>query len=335
MTNTLNNSLDESQSELTAQLSAEELAAKPEQLTLAEWRFHIEKNNTGHQLILETLAKLAIRFKNTDKYYDSGVYREEVDRSYLHHDSYEVRKAKAEQLNGCKFKPARAYKPYKWQNWNGPVSTYSSDRNYLGLGHCDGKMTRLAANVSFWAMITLLQIVLFITAMVYLFGAQWLVGMSCGVLSILGCHKLRKKLRPLDFFLFNRHTGLVRTPHCLFRRSFYIPYEDLACYDGETIQGARSGGRMGTTKIRVTQIPKRFYLFTPSFILMLGGIPKGHWANIHHFMDTSISLESSINESIERCYIADENIARDGPFPEEMKAYLDPDDKQVNRWHVW
>ncbi|MCJ8321141.1 MAG: hypothetical protein MJK12_15990 [Colwellia sp.] len=317
------------------ELSEEETSFKPEQLTIEEWDSHLQNSSERGRKNLKRAAQLAIRSKNRRKYSASGVNREELDRSYLHHDNYEVRKAKAEQLNGCQFKPAKSYKPYIWQNWRGPLPSKIKEFIPIGLGFCDGKTTTLQVNLSFWAMVTILQVVLFITAIVYLSDFQWFTGIVCGLLSIWGCNYLRKKLHPLDYFQFNRHTGLVKTPHSLLRCSFYIPYEDLACYSGTTIQGARSGGSVGTEKIRVTQIPKRYYLFTPSFILAKGGISDEHWVLIHEFMDTTKPLKSCVNEHIESYYIKDSNVAGDGPFPEEMKPYLDPDDKQVNRWHVW
>lgn len=320
---------------LVNNLTEEEISFKPEQLTLEEWRSHLQNASERGRKNLERAVQLAIRYKNRRKYSASGVNREKLDRSYLHHDSYEVRKAKAEQLNGCQFKAAKVYKPYKWQNWGDPLASTIKESIPYDLGFCDGKTTTLQVNLSFWAMVTIFQVVLFITAIFNLFEQQWLMSVVYGLFSILGCNYLRKKLHSLDFFQFNRHTGLVKTPHSLLRRSFYIPYEDLVCYSGTTIQGARSGGSVGTAKIRVTQVPKRFYFFTPSFILAKGGISDEHWVLIHEFMDTTKPLKMGVNEHIESCYIENRNIAGDGPFPEVMKPYLDADDKQVNRQEVW
>ncbi|MCP4322651.1 MAG: hypothetical protein GY787_12555 [Alteromonadales bacterium] len=336
------------------ELSEEELSFKPDQLTLEEWQaylldgekkdwrevydgeceFESEYSRKEMRIVwLSSAANFALRFKNRDKYRTSEDYYEDIDNSYLHHDNYETRKAKAEQLNGCQFKTAKPYKQFKWLTWGAAVEPDKSA--YSSLVNCDGKTATLAANLSFWALTTLLQIVLFITALSYLFTANWLLGLSLTVVSIWGCNYLRKKLRPLDFFLFNRHTGLVRTPQCLFRRPFYLPFEDLQCYIGSTSRGARIGGKMGTAKIRATQIPKRFYLFTPSFILQLGGISGDDWNAIINFMDTSEAVNDSMYEYIEYYYRIDTNVAGDGSFPEELKAYIDPDDNQVNKWEVW
>ncbi len=52
-------------------------------------------------------------------------------------------------------------------------------------------------------------------------------------------------------------------------------------------------------------------------------------------MDTSEAVNDSMYEYIEYYYRIDTNVAGDGSFPEELKAYIDPDDNQVNKWEVW
>jgi len=41
------------------------------------------------------------------------------------------------------------------------------------------------------------------------------------------------------------------------------------------------------------------------------------------------------HKSIEDYYQRDKNALENASFPEEMKQYIDPDDVQVNKEHVW
>jgi len=148
-------------------------------------------------------------------------------------------------------------------------------------------------------------------------------------------YKLAKKLGQYDQFVFNRHTGLVRMPHNWWRRAFYIPYEDIECYDGGEVKSSRGGGARGINIIRCTKIPKRFYLTTPQFILRFGGIDQGCWAGYLSFMDISIPVNLDLHKSIEDYYQRDKNALENASFPEEMKQYIDPNDVQVNKEHVW
>ncbi|WP_448565322.1 hypothetical protein [Thalassotalea ganghwensis] len=81
--------------------------------------------------------------------------------------------------------------------------------------------------------------------------------------------------------------------------------------------------------------PKRFYLKTPEFILRMGGLSQPCWAGYYEFMDITKPVNDHLHESIEYYYSIDRNALETGPFPEEMKPYLDAEDGQVNREEVW
>ncbi|MCJ8321139.1 MAG: hypothetical protein MJK12_15980 [Colwellia sp.] len=317
---------------LVDDLTEKELEYKPKQLTIEEWSSYLQNASERRRNNLESAAELAIIINNRNKYRASGIYREKLDRSYLQNDSYEVRKAKAEQLNGCQFKPARAYKSKRWGD---AIPHYIEGHRADSCGPCDGQVARIRQNLSIFGMTWMAQLISVFGVLIYLFSAEWLLTAVFLLLLLVVLPQFRKKFQHLDFFQFNRHTGLVKTPHCLFRRSFYIPHEDLTYYCGETIRGARLGGSMGAGQVRVTQVPKRFYLFTPSFNLFIGGISKEHWLDLIAFMDTTKPVARDIHESIEEYFTKDSNAIGNGPFPEVMKPYLDADDKQINRQEVW
>jgi hypothetical protein len=51
--------------------------------------------------------------------------------------------------------------------------------------------------------------------------------------------------------------------------------------------------------------------------------------------DSVQDVDKMLNLSIEHYLTIDKNALETGPFPEVMKVYLDPEDKQVNRLDVW
>ncbi len=51
--------------------------------------------------------------------------------------------------------------------------------------------------------------------------------------------------------------------------------------------------------------------------------------------DSVQDVDKMLNLSIEHYFTIDKNVLETGPFPEVMKVYLDPEDKQVNRLEVW
>ncbi|MCF6443037.1 hypothetical protein L1077_26790 [Pseudoalteromonas luteoviolacea] len=146
-------------------------------------------------------------------------------------------------------------------------------------------------------------------------------------------YKLWEKLDWLDKIEFNRHTGLVRTSHTLLRRPFYAPIEDVEMCEGPIIQAARGGGEMGTGGLVLTKYPAKFW-WRPT-IATFGGMETDHWTAILKFMDINEPIHRDVHLSIEEHYKKDKNAMGTGPFPEVMKKYIDPEDKQVSRWKVW
>ncbi|REL26653.1 hypothetical protein DXX93_08715 [Thalassotalea euphylliae] len=287
----------------------------------------------------EEAAETRRRGKNRRKYRKAGVYTQNIPKGYLHQQSYEQRLAKAEALNGCKFKDSP---PYKSKAWGEPMDRVLHDKDDSFGNRCDGKIAIMGRLNGFVTYSYIIQGFSFLFSLIFI-----IAGISTGdfidywtrsgvaVLLFIAMTYIRRALRPYDQFIFNRHTGLVRTPHNWWRRSFYIPYEDIECYHGGVVKSARGGGARESAKFRCMKTPKRFYLKTPEFIAQFGGIDQGSWAGYLAFMDTSIPVNENLHESIEYYYTLDKNALETEPFPEEIKPYLDPDDKQVNREHVW
>ncbi|REL26663.1 hypothetical protein DXX93_08765 [Thalassotalea euphylliae] len=287
----------------------------------------------------EEAAEIRRRGKNRKRYILEKKYFKELPKDYLHKQSYAQRLAKAEALNGCKFKDSP---PYKSKAWGEPMDRVLHERRDSFGNRCDGKIAIMGRLNGFVTYSYIIQGFSFLFSLIFI-----IAGISTGdfidywtrsgvaVLLFIAMTYIRRALRPYDQFIFNRHTGLVRTPHNWWRRSFYIPYEDIECYHGGVVKSARGGGARESAKFRCMKTPKRFYLKTPEFIAQFGGIDQGSWAGYLAFMDTSIPVNENLHESIEYYYTLDKNALETEPFPEEIKPYLDPDDKQVNREHVW
>jgi hypothetical protein len=93
----------------------------------------------------ERANELDERSKNRRKYSSSGVYYEKLPKNYLHNESYEIRLAKAEALNGCKFRPAREYKS---KRWGYPVNREQRNNGDGHANNCDGQ-SALSASICF------------------------------------------------------------------------------------------------------------------------------------------------------------------------------------------
>ncbi|REL26660.1 hypothetical protein DXX93_08750 [Thalassotalea euphylliae] len=287
----------------------------------------------------EEAAEIRRRGKNRKRYILEKKYFKELPKDYLHKQSYAQRLAKAEALNGCKFRDSP---PYKSKAWGEPMDRVLHEKRDSFRSRCDGKIAIMGRLNGFVTYSYIIQWFSFWLGLMYII-AGLTTGNIIGYWPLSGIATLlfiamiyvRRFLEPFDQFIFNRHTGLVRTPHNWWRRSFYIPYEDIECYHGGVVKSARGGGARESAKFRCMKTPKRFYLKTPEFIARFGGISQGQWAGYLAFMDTSIPVNENLHESIEYYYTLDKNALETGPFPEEIKPYLDPDDKQVNREHVW
>lgn len=262
-------------------------------------------------------------------------YYTKLPTPYLHNDDYKTRLTKAEALNGCKFKDA---KPYSSKRWGEPMSHNYKDeigrfRGLAGLG--DGKIAVKEFGCGFRIVLLIVQVFLFVVSFVVMIEDGFLIGLAVLLGAVFGLYWLRQRLFYFDVFIFNRHTGLVRTPHKWWRRSFYIPHEDLDCYDGGVVKSARGGAAHFVAKVRVKKIPKRFYLVTPQYLLSYGGLSQLTWASYMAFMDHTKPIEQVLYESIESHYKKNQNATLSGKFPEELKQYIDPDDKQICKDEVW
>ena len=299
----------------------EEMLAEGE-IGLEEWR----KENP------EEVAEIKLHTDNEFKYRDSGVFYQELAKDYLHQQSYEQRLAKAEALNGCKFKPSP---PYKSKAWGEPMDRALHDIKDGFANLCDGQTATMGRLNGFMTMLLILQFSCIVLAILVFPIIKPLWVSPILLLAAAGMFRLMFKVAHYDQFVFNRHTGLIKTPHNWWRRSFYIPYEDLECYDGGVVKSARGGGARSTAKFRCMKTPKRYYLKTPEFIARFGGVDQGCWAAYLAFMDTSIPVSPLLHKSIEHYYRIDKNALETEAFPEVMKQYIDPDDIQINREHVW
>ena len=279
----------------------------------------------------EIAAEIKLHTDNEFKYRDSGVFYQELAKDYLHQQSYEQRLAKAEALNGCKFKPSP---PYKSKAWGEPMDRTLHNINDGFANLCDGQTATMGRLNGFMTMFFIFIFFAVLFAFFSLFnGNLWLTPVL--LLLAAGMFRLMFKVAHYDQFVFNRHTGLIKTPHNWWRRSFYTPYEDLECYDGGVVKSARGGGARSTAKFRCMKTPKRYYLKTPEFIARFGGVRQGTWAAYLAFMDTSIPINPDLHKSIEHYYRIDKNALETEVFPEVMKQYIDPEDVQINREHVW
>ncbi|MCH2089657.1 MAG: hypothetical protein MK175_20955, partial [Pseudoalteromonas sp.] len=132
---------------------------------------------------------------------------------------------------------------------------------------------------------------------------------------------------------------LVKTPHTLFRKPFYLPYEDIVCYGANqrNVGSARGGSRVFVSLMVPLKYPKHYRFTKPTFYV--GGSNR-EWDSLAYatamtFMDTSIPLGTHLYQSIEHYFKIDKDITEKHGFPEELKPYLDPVDCQVNREAVW
>jgi len=298
-----------------------------------EWWEQRKQNATPEEL--EVYLEIDRREANQNKYIETTEYYRQLDSNHLHHQSYEQRLAKAAKLNGCKFKKAN---PTKRQF----ASREHTDIHYH-CGECDGQVAILRRGMGVWFLCILLAFAVFfvafglVTTAPFDVGFGWLGffgGLIGGPLGIYLVVQLWRKLDFLDKFEFNRHTGLVRMPHKLFRRPFYIPIEDIELSIGPVVQSARGGGERGSGALFLTKYPAKYW-FRPSYSLFFGGIEEGHWTSLIHFMDITQPVNEDVHIQMEKHYKKDRNAMGTGPYPEIMKRYFDKEDQQVNCWEVW
>ncbi|WP_249363922.1 hypothetical protein [Pseudoalteromonas sp. S1649] len=302
----------------------------------------------------EEMAEIERRNENKSKYFDDReTYKAQLPRDYLHKDSYETRLKKAEALNGCSFK-TRTFKSKRFTDQY-EAELESPDSGSTLEGHwveSDGKQLAISWFGGWSNLFTALSFLLMVAAVMFFFVDLVVIGFVWGdyrwvpfaiyaPMFIVGFYMLKHRaiLAHRDNFYFNRHTGLVKTPHTLFRKPFYLPYEDIVCYGANqrNVGSARGGSRVFVSLMVPLKYPKHYRFTKPTFYV--GGSNRD-WDSLAYatamtFMDTSIPLGTHLYQSIEHYFKIDKDITEKHGFPEELKPYLDPVDCQVNREAVW
>ncbi len=302
----------------------------------------------------EKMLEIERRGNNKSKYRDNRqTYNERLPRDYLHKDSYETRLKKAEALNGCGFK-TRTFKSKRFTD-EYSAELESPDSGSTLEGHwvrTDGQQlaiswfggwSNLFTILGFGCTSLALLVFGFHILVLIMDGFEyfWVMASIYVMLFGLGVFTLKHRaiLSHRDKFYFNRHTGLVETPHTLLRKPFYLPYEDIACYGANerNVGSARGGSRVFVSLMVPLKYPKHYRLTKPTFYV--GGFNR-EWDSLQYatamtFMDTSIPLGTHLYQSIEHYFKIDKDITEKHAFPDELKPYLDPDDCQVNRHEVW
>ncbi|GGE97085.1 hypothetical protein [Pseudoalteromonas gelatinilytica] len=302
----------------------------------------------------EEMAEIERRNENKSKYFDDReTYKAQLPRDYLHKDSYETRLKKAEALNGCSFK-TRTFKSKRFTDQYA-AELESPDSGSTLEGHWvenDGKQLAISWFGGWSNLFTALSFLLMVAAVMFFFVDLVVIGFVWGdyrwvpfaiyaPMFIVGFYMLKHRaiLAHRDNFYFNRHTGLVKTPHTLFRKPFYLPYEDIVCYGANerNVGSARGGSRVFVSLMVPLKYPKHYRFTKPTFYV--GGSNR-EWDSLAYatamtFMDTSIPLGTHLYQSIEHYFKIDKDITEKHGFPEELKPYLDPVDCQVNREAVW
>ncbi|MBB1423809.1 hypothetical protein H5200_18065, partial [Pseudoalteromonas sp. SG43-7] len=295
-------------------------------------REEFRKNNP------EKVAEIRRRTRNERKYRgDRQAYKEQLPRDYLHKDSYETRLKKAETLNGCGFK-TRAFKSKRFTD-EYAAELKSPNRGSTLEGHWvrgDGQQLAISWFGGWSNLFTILGfgctslalIVFFfhiIALIVNGFEYFWVMASIYITLFCLGVFTLKHRaiLSHRDKFYFNRHTGLVKTPHTLFRKPFYLPYEDIVCFGANerNVGSARGGSRVFVSLMVPLKYPKHYRLTKPTFYV--GGFNR-EWDSLQYatamtFMDTSIPLGTHLYQSIEHYFKIDKDITEKHGFPEELK----------------
>ena len=302
----------------------------------------------------EKVAEIRKRTRNERRYRDNrAAYEEQLPRDYLHKYSYETRLKKAEALNGCGFK-TRTFKSKRFTD-EYAAELKSPNRGSTLEGHwveSDGKQLAISWFGGWSNLFTALSFLLMVAAVLFFFvdlgvigfvweDYRWVPFAIYAPMFIVGFYMLKHRaiLAHRDNFYFNRHTGLVKTPHTLFRKPFYLPYEDIVCYGANerNVGSARGGSRVFVSLMVPLKYPKHYRFTKPTFYV--GGSNR-EWDSLAYatamtFMDTSIPLGTHLYQSIEHYFKIDKDITEKHAFPEELKPYLDPDDCQVNRHEVW
>nr|WP_017217347.1 hypothetical protein [Pseudoalteromonas sp. NJ631] len=264
----------------------------------------------------------------------SEAYYEDLPKDYLHNLSYKERLAKAEELNGCKFKDA---KPCK--------DRFAPRDDFGGVSYpsqCDGRVVSVPRSPGLWSL-RLHGLVLGPIIGICLLGVSmtddsmpaWHSWLGLFLLTVfpLIMYKIGNAIRIVDAIEFNRHTGLVRTPYTLFRKPFYIPIEDLEYVVGPEVKNMRGSASMQTGYLSCRKYPEHYWF--GNRIGIAGGGDAHDWSQMNRFMDTTQPINRYYYKAMEYTFKKNRNAHGNGPFPEVMKKYFDADDCQVNRMEVW
>lgn len=261
-------------------------------------------------------------------------YYEDLPKDHLHNLSYEERLAKAEELNGCKFKDAKPCKDAFAPRDAFCGSSYPSQ--------CDGQVVSVPRSPGLWSLrlhglvlgpiIGVCLLVVSMTDDSLPVWHSWL-GLFLLTLFPLIMYKIGNAIRIVDAIEFNRHTGLVRTPYTLFRKPFYIPIEDLEFVVGPEIKNMRGSASMQTGYLSCRKYPEHYWF--GNRIGIAGGGDVHDWSQMNRFMDITQPVDRYYYKAMEYTFKKNRNAHGNGPFPEVMKKYFDADDCQINRMDVW
>ncbi|CAM4236177.1 hypothetical protein [Pseudoalteromonas maricaloris] len=294
-------------------------------------RYYQEEASEAEKKELEEMQRYSERRL---KYIREGNFYDALSKDYLHNQSYKERLAKAEELNGCKFKEA---KPCK--------DRFAPRDDFSGVSYpsqCDGRVVSVPRSPGLWS-IRLHGLVLGPIIGICLLGVSmtddsmpawhsWL-GLFLLTAFPLIMYKIGNAIRIVDAIEFNRHTGLVRTPYTLFRKPFYIPIEDLEFVVGPEVKNMRGSASMQTGYLSCRKYPEHYWF--GNRIGIAGGGDAHDWSQMNRFMDITQPIDEYYHSAMEYTFKKNRNAHGNGPFPEVMKKYFDADDCQVNRMEVW
>ncbi|MEQ3530812.1 hypothetical protein [Pseudoalteromonas sp. XMcav11-Q] len=294
-------------------------------------RYYQEEASEAEKKELEEMQRYSERRL---KYIREGNFYDALSKDYLHNLSYKERLAKAEELNGCKFKEA---KPCK--------DRFAPRDDFSGVSYpsqCDGRVVSVPRSPGLWS-IRLHGLVLGPIIGICLLGVSmtddsmpawhsWL-GLFLLTAFPLIMYKIGNAIRIVDAIEFNRHTGLVRTPYTLFRKPFYIPIEDLEYVVGPEVKNMRGSASMQTGYLSCRKYPEHYWF--GNRIGIAGGGDAHDWSQMNRFMDITQPIDEYYHSAMEYTFKKNKNAHGNGPFPEVMKKYFDADDCQVNRMEVW
>ncbi|MCF7512896.1 hypothetical protein L3V43_04670 [Pseudoalteromonas sp. L23] len=294
-------------------------------------RYYREEATEEEKKVREEIREYVDR---ESKYLISGIYFEELSKDHLHNQSYKERLAKAEELNGCKFKDA---KPCK--------DAFAPRDDFSGVSYpsqCDGRVVSVPRSPGLWSL-RLHGLVLGPIIGICLLGVSmtddsmpawhsWL-GLFLLTAFPLIMYKLGNAIRIVDAIEFNRHTGLVRTPYTLFRKPFYIPIEDLEYVVGPEVKNMRGSASMQTGYLSCRKYPEHYWF--GNRIGIAGGGDTHDWSQMNRFMDITQPINRYYYKAMEYTFKKNKNAHGNGSFPEVMKKYFDADDCQINRMEVW